>query len=171
MERVPAPSSLDLSLSLSSPVPSQPDATRRSPSDMRREVRLFSCLFCSKKFLKSQALGGHQNAHKKERSVGWNVHLNLASTEDDGTAAASVHGPFAIASHACQAHQLESLGSTGTARFHPHQRFTGRGDWYKNFGRDPMSVPAYAEPQCLMPFTKGAHKEVQEEKVDLDLRL
>ncbi|KAK1277375.1 Zinc finger protein 1 [Acorus gramineus] len=138
---------------------------------MRREVRLFSCLFCSKKFLKSQALGGHQNAHKKERSVGWNVHLNLASTEDDGTTAASVRGPFAIASHACQAHQLESLGLTGATRFHPHQRFTGRGDWCKNFSGDPRSVPAYAEPECLMPFTKGAHKEVQEEKVDLDLRL
>ncbi|RLN33105.1 hypothetical protein C2845_PM03G20100 [Panicum miliaceum] len=143
-----------------------------------KQVRLFACLFCDKKFLKSQALGGHQNAHKKDRAAAcWNPHVY----GHDDAASPDALGLLSIpiASHGVRDVKVEVPdGSTrlvadhvllpGAGAADPSARAAGRCgtvemlNWKRTTSR--ISAPPEIANAGTAPSSSG-------EELDLELRL
>ncbi|KAG2631703.1 protein LATE FLOWERING-like [Panicum virgatum] len=145
-----------------------------------KKVRLFACLFCDKKFLKSQALGGHQNAHKKDRAAAcWNPHV-YAGHDDAAFPGALGLLPVPIASHGHGVIdvKVEAAPDASTRLYGDHVLLPGTGaagpsalagrggtvevlNWRTT---SRMSAPPEIAKTAIAPSNSG-------EELDLELRL
>ncbi|XP_020204395.1 zinc finger protein 1 [Cajanus cajan] len=114
------------------------------------EPRIFSCNYCQRKFYSSQALGGHQNAHKRERTLAKRGHKAGASVSIDfahrysSMASLPLHGSY-NRSLGIQAHSMINKPSYKTPFFGLPRSHSQNG-WQ----RRPMNLHVGAETESSL---------------------
>ncbi|CAI0457407.1 unnamed protein product [Linum tenue] len=85
--------------------PNNAAAPPTPPPGASVQPRVFSCNYCRRKFYSSQALGGHQNAHKRERTIAKRaMRMGIFSDRYNSLASLPLHGVSAFRNLGIKAH-------------------------------------------------------------------
>ncbi|XP_061340371.1 zinc finger protein 4-like [Gastrolobium bilobum] len=116
--------------------------------------RVFSCNYCQRKFLSSQALGGHQNAHKRERTLAKRaLRMGFFSERYASVASLPLYGSFR--SLGIKAHSSMHHGFSPTIR-PPEIKSNAR------FEQGYIGLPIFLEDDDAELLWQGSFRKVTE---------
>ncbi|OIW00740.1 hypothetical protein TanjilG_09709 [Lupinus angustifolius] len=167
-EADPASMNLDLTLNFNSS-----DGEFKGTNDASGEVeaealasasatatpRVFSCNYCRRKFFSSQALGGHQNAHKRERTMAKRaMRMGMFSERYTSLASLPLHGsPFryhGIEAHSAMHHSHMQMPSSLLRA--PDMRVGAK------FEMNHFGSPIFVEDDDVSLFWPGSFRRVNQ---------
>lgn len=120
--------------------------------------RVFSCNYCRRKFYSSQALGGHQNAHKRERTLAKRaMRMGMLSDRYASLASLPLHGS-AFRSLGIEAHASVHQGTVPPDRPPLHEARGGA-----RFDQGYYGLPVFVEDDEAEMFWPGSFRQIEQQ--------